>query len=216
MNKKIEENLLDPMTGLRNYECFQKDFEELCAAALEKREDLSLAMVDIDHFMNVNEEYGHETGDKVILSIAKHLRDNTPQNTLLYRYGGDQFAALLPASEKERAFLIIEKIRESYVLDFEGKPNTLQVTISAGISCFPHDGSRTADVVRKAEGALYRAKSSSRNKVYLSREEKMVTKTSHYTYEQLQRLGDLAKKEGLGEAVLLREALDDLLKKYDY
>jgi hypothetical protein len=73
----------------------------------------------------------------------------------------------------------------------------------------------TVEVVRKSEGALYRAKAGGRNRVCLSREEKMVTKTSHYTYEQLQRLSELAKKEGLGEAVLLREALDDLLKKYD-
>lgn len=216
MSKNTQENLTDPMTGFQNYEGFLKDLEELASASAEGCEDLSLAMIDIDFFKKVNDEYGHEIGDKVIISIAQHIKANTPDTARLYRYAGDQFAMLLPATEKERAFLIIERIRESYSTLFENKPITLAVTISAGLACFPHDGTRTADVIRKAEGALYRAKSGSRNKVCLSREEKMVTKTSHYTFEQLKRLSDLAKREGLGEAVLLREALDDLLKKYDY
>lgn len=208
--------MTDQLTGFRNYEQFVKDLEELSQASVEKCQDLSLAMIDIDSFMRVNEEYGHEIGDYVIISIAQHIKSNTPEDALLYRYAGDQFAVLLPSTEKEKAFLIIEKIRETYCVDFDKKPDSLNVTLSAGISCFPHDGTRTADVIRKAEGALYRAKSGSRNKVCLSREEKMITKTSHYTFEQLKRLSELAKREDLGEAVLLREALDDLLKKYDY
>lgn len=216
MSKNNTESLLDSMTGFRSYESFQKDFEELSARALENCEDLCLAMIDIDNFMKVNEQYGHEVGDKVIINISEHIKSNTPQEALLYRYAGDQFAVLMPSTEKEKAFLVLERIRESYSTNFESRPQGLSVTISAGISCFPHDGTRAADVVRKAEGALFRAKAGSRNKVCLSREEKMVTKTSHYTYEQLKRLGELAKREGLGEAVLLREALDDLLKKYDY
>ena len=216
MSKNTLESSIDAMTGFQNYEGFLRDLEELAAASAEVCEDLSLAMIDIDFFKKVNDEYGHEIGDKVILSIAQHIRANTPDTAKLYRYAGDQFAVLLPSTEKEKAFLIIERIRETYSIGFENKPITLDVSISAGLACFPHDGTRTADVIRKAEGALYRAKSGSRNKVCLSREEKMVTKTSHYTFEQLKRLSDLAKREGLGEAVLLREALDDLLKKYDY
>ena len=216
MSKSAQENLIDEMTGFQNYDGFLKDLEELAVISTETCEDLSIAMIDIDSFKKVNDEYGLEVGDKVIRSIAQHIMANTPDTAKLYRYAGDQFAILLPAAEKEKAFLIIEKIRESYAVSFEGKPIALNVTISAGLSCFPHDGTRTADVIRKAEGALYRAKSGAKNKVCLSREEKMVTKTSHYTFEQLKRLSDLAKKEGLGEAVLLREALDDLLKKYDY
>lgn len=216
MSKSSYQPTLDKLTGFCDYESFLRDIDELSSKALDACEDLSLAMIDIDHFMIVNQEYGHEIGDQVIISISKHLRKSTNECAKLYRYAGDQFAVLMPATEKEMAFLIIEKMRESYLTEFENKPTALNVTLSAGISCFPHDGTRTADVMRKAEGALYRAKSGARNKVCLSREEKMVTKTSHYTYEQLKRLSELAKREGVGEAVLLREALDDLLKKYDY
>ena len=69
--------------------------------------------------------------------------------------------------------------------------------------------------MRKAESALFRVKQNGRNKVLLAREEKMIPKTSHYTADQLQALTKLSKREGIGEAILLREALDMLLKKYD-
>lgn len=92
---------------------------------------------------------------------------------------------------------------------------TLSFTFSTGLSAYPDDGSRAREVIRRADGAMYRAKNTGRNKVCLAREEKMVTKTSHYTQEQLERLSKLAKAEGVGEAVILREALDDVLKKYD-
>jgi diguanylate cyclase (GGDEF)-like protein len=189
----------------------------MTAEALEKNEDLTLAMIDIDHFANVNNQYGHAVGDEVIKSVANHIILNVPENANIYRYAGEQFAILLPDTEKEKAFLSMEKLRESYKFtgtDGEGKD--INITFSIGISSSPEDGSRINEIVRKAEGALFRAKKSGRNKVSLSREEKMITKTSHYTYEQLQRLSELAKKEGTGEAILLREALDDLLKKYDY
>lgn len=217
MGKTENLGLVDRMTGLKNYECFINEFEELSLTAIEKSEDLALAMIDIDHFLKVNDEYGYSVGDEVISAVANHIIRSCPENAEIYRYAGDQFAVLLPNTEKERAFLMMEKLRENFKFDSHAEDKkAINITISIGISCVAEDGTRIAEVVRKAEGALFRSKKSGKNKVSLSREEKMVTKTSHYTYEQLQRLSELAKKEGMGEAVLLREALDDLLKKYDY
>lgn len=206
-------NMQDALTGCRSYEAFCADVDALLKSSSEQCEDLSLVMVDIDKFLGVNETMGHDAGDAVLKAVAAHLTESLPGGTV-YRYGGDQFAALLPGSGKEAAFLLTEKAREAW----QTKPGhmTNGVTVSAGIACCPEDGSRASELVRKSEGALFRAKAGGANRVCLSREEKMVTKTSHYTYEQLQRLAALAKKEGMGEAVLLREALDDLLKKYDF
>jgi two-component system chemotaxis response regulator CheY len=119
---------------------------------------------------------------------------------------------------KEEAFLQIEKMRAAMTEQLWMAPDItepFQISISVGVATYREDGTNIVELMRKADGALYRAKSTGRNKVCLAREEKMVTKTSHYTTEQLQRLSDVAKSRQLGEAILLREALDDLLKKYD-
>lgn len=208
--------LTDRLTGLKNYECFTNEFGKLLSEAQEKNEDLTLAMVDIDMFMRINDEFGYEIGDRVIREVGDYIMRNTPEGTEVYRYSADEFSVLFSNTEKERAFLIMEKLRDAFNPDIWEGEKRVNATLSIGISSCPEDGSRINEIVRKAEGALFRAKKAGRNKVCLSREEKMVTKTSHYTYEQLQRLSELAKKEGLGEAILLREALDDLLKKYDY
>ena len=94
-------------------------------------------------------------------------------------------------------------------------PDGSPVTLSAGIAAFPEDGNTYSEIVRKADGAMYRGKLVGHNRVCLAREEKMITKTSHYTADQLKRLTKVSKAEGVGEAVLLREALDTLLRKYD-
>lgn len=218
MGNKVETSK-DTMTGCRSYEGFIADFEGLIGEANESRKEISLVMLDIDQFKRINDDYGHQAGDEIIKSLARHLFSHIKDSYLIYRYSGDQFAIIMPDTEKECAFLLMEKIRETLTFEDlqrqDNKEFKIKTTISAGISSFPDDGNRVAEVVRKAEGALYRAKSSGRNKVCLSREEKMITKTTHYTYEQLQRLAELAKEEGIGEAMLLREALDDLLKKYD-
>lgn len=214
MNENL--GLTDRLTGLKNYECFTSEFEEMISASIDRNEDLTLAMIDIDRFMSINDEYGHAVGDEVIIQVSQHISRNVPENAEIYRYSGDEFAVLLQDTEKEKVFLMMEKLRDSFSFDNKEGEKQITVTLSIGISSSPEDGSRIAEIVRKAEGALFRAKKSGRNKVCLSREEKMITKTSHYTFEQLQRLSELAKKEGMGEAILLREALDDLLKKYDY
>ncbi len=136
-----------------------------------------------------------------------------PKDARAYRYGGDQFAVLFPERyEKEDVFLAMEELRRGCRVIL---PDGRAQTVSVGIASAPDDGASYLDLVRKAEGAMYRAKAGDCNRVCLAREEKMVTKTSHYTAEQLKRLTKVSKREGVGEAVLLREALDALLRKYD-
>jgi diguanylate cyclase (GGDEF)-like protein len=209
----------DALTGVGNYQAFMEAFEEEVAKAGEKGQDLSLAMIDIDFFKRVNDEHGHIVGDEVIKMTADHLSKSVSGSGTVFRYGGEEFVIVFPGTEKERAFLLLEQVRNSFdkehVFETENGKVKLKLTFSAGISSHPEDGGRLKDIIRKADSALYRAKASGRNKICLSREEKMVTKTSHYAQEQLERLSKLAKSEGVGEAVLLREALDDLLRKYD-
>lgn len=208
----------DELTGVKGYEAFLQAFHEEILKAEQEGTPISLGLVDIDNMRAINDQHGHEIGDQVLKWLAKHLEDTASGRGIIFRYRVDEFILLLPNTEKEDAFLLLEKARASAEkhLAFEagGKTASLEVPFSAGISSYPEDGSRRDDVLRKAEEAMIRAKTTGRSKTCLSRQEKMVTKTSHYTKRQLEDLAQLAKREGVGEAVLLREALDDLLRKY--
>lgn len=192
------------------------------AEAAESDGSVSIALVDLDNFGRVNDEHGTDAGDKVLQMTAQRLSRLGLEGQSLFRQtfrnGGDEFVILMPGVEKEDAFLALERERADFSRDHEietsaGK-QSIALTFSAAVATFPEDGTRPQDILRKASDALYRAKSTGRNKVSLAKEERMVTKTSHYTQAQLARLSHLAKREGVGEAVLLREALDELLRSY--
>lgn len=205
-------NLVNETLQFPLAEEFEKDLTAALDAAAEV-DTVVLAMIDMDGCHPMNQRFGWEVGDQLLIQTGEHLRAHLPKGGRLYRYAGDEFALLFPEGmEKEDAFLAMEAMRASYpVQSPEGEPQTITI----GLAAAPEDGARYADLLRKAEGALHRGKVGGRNRVCLAREEKMVTKTSHYTVEQLQRLTKLSKREGIGEAILLREALDALLRKYD-
>ena len=205
----------DEMTGLPGYPVFVSDLDRWAGTD----ETVSVALVDLDMFGRLNEQLGTEAGDAVLGRLADCLRDVVADQGTIYRYGGDAFGVLLRGIEKEQAFLLLEEGRRAFaglLVAAEGTGSQgSKSTVSVGVACMPDDGADPKEVVRKANEALYRAKSTGRNKVSLAREEKMVTKTSHYSQGQRQGLSRLAKRMGVGEAVLLREALDDILRKYN-
>jgi diguanylate cyclase (GGDEF)-like protein len=208
----------DKLTGCRLYNQFDSEFESMIMAADNDLGDISLVMFDLDDFKGINDNYGHKTGDSVLITVAGFCKPFHDDGHYVYRYGGDCFAILMLGVEKEEAFLQIERMRADMTGQLwvaPGITEPFQISISIGVATYREDGTNIVELMRKVNGALYRAKSTGCNKVCLAREEKMVTKTSHYTTEQLQRLSDVAKYRQLGEAILLREALDDLLKKYD-
>jgi diguanylate cyclase (GGDEF)-like protein len=173
---------------------------------------LTLALLDLDNCLELNKNLGGEAVDDMMIRLLGHFKRGLPENCSMYRFSGDCFTVIMPGRDKEDAFLLIERLRaEANICAADGTP----ITLSAGIATAPEDGSMYFEFVRKADGAALRAKQQGKNRVCLAREEKMVTKTSHYTPQQLQKLTELSKNLGAGEAVLLREALDLLLQKYD-
>jgi len=213
--------MADRLTGFLT----RKQFDDLLREKLEGSRDggreISLLMIDIDFFKTVNDSHGHAAGDAVIRRVASCIREHCDSGAVFGRYGGEEFAVLLPAMEREQAFLAAERVRAAMeetgrysVNNEEDDSIEVNVTISAGVAAFPTDGRDASELLRKVDQALYRAKNTGRNKVCIAQEEKMATKTTHYTLTQLERLARLAKEENIGEAALLREALDDLLFKY--
>jgi diguanylate cyclase (GGDEF)-like protein len=211
--------LYDPLTGLLTRKAFEDSFVAALEQAQATQSSLSLAMLDIDNFLLINNQLGHAGGDIVLKGLAEILKQMGDE-VLLARYGGDEFAILFPNTEREQAFLKLERVRAEVEgrTGFSDGVSTVEIrmTLSAGIAAFPIDGNDANELMRKADGADYRAKVGGRNKIVLSYEERMAPKTSHFTLTQLERLAALAKEQDVGEAVLLREALDDLLVKYQH
>jgi len=218
MAKKRSDGL-DDLTGVPGNESFRRGLSEGLAVAEGEGACLSVAMVDIDFFKKINDEEGAAVGDAVLKAVADHLAVAVEEKGTVYRRGGDEFALLMPGVEKEEAFLLLEEARRTFEgardLQVGGEKVSLQVSVSVGLASYPDDGAGDQELVRKADDAVFRAKSGGRNKVCLARDERMVTKTSHYTQGQLERLSKLSGEEGVGDAMLLREALDDLLRKYE-
>jgi diguanylate cyclase (GGDEF)-like protein len=182
--------------------------------ATENGQPVSLAFLDIDNFLFINNTFGHAGGDQVLKSISGILQEQVGKHATAARYGGDEFALIFSNTEREQTFLTMERIRSAIESQERFGEVATQVTITGGIAAYPIDGSSESEILRKADQAMYRAKKTGRNSIRLAYEEKMAPKTSHFTLTQLERLSNLSMEEGVGEAVLLREALDDLLFKY--
>ena len=196
----------DPLTGLPGREVLEARMN----AAIESgggAEPVSLAVFDVDLLGRINRDQDRAAGDGAIALLADAAAEAFPgPDRMVCRFGGDAVAVLFAGMEKERAFMAAEEFRRSLAA---------RLSVSAGVAACPDDADGAAALCIKATEALYRAKVSGRGKACLAREEKMVTKTSHYTQGQLMGLRRLAEREGIGEALLLREALNDLLRKHN-
>lgn len=207
----------DKLTGLLSTAYFRHLLrEELLPQAQERSDPLSIALVDIDQFSALNKDYGRRAGDAALVQVANTLKEALPENAIISRYSGDEFCAALPDARLDDTFSLAEEFRRRVTdLRWEEWPE-LRVVCSIGLAAFPTNGEWDVELMRQADGALYTAKITGRNKVALPlTDSRMVTKTSHYSDPQLRRLSHLAKTVKRNEAGLLREALDDLLKKYN-
>ena len=214
-NKKTQHHSkVDEALNLTEGKGFEEDLQEyLSADNAEEGDNIIIVLIDLDHFMRVNDNFGFDEGDRVLIETGKHIQKYVGEQGTVYRVAGDEFGIIYKGEmEKEEVFLLMEEMRKNYQIKL---PNNEAMTLSIGIATAFENASRYQELFRMAESAMFRAKFSGRNKVALAREEKMVPKTSHYTQDQLKRLNTLSKREGIGEAILLREAMDMLLKKYD-
>jgi diguanylate cyclase (GGDEF)-like protein len=208
----------DTLTGLLTQPYFRHLLrEETIPQATETGEPLTLALLDLDRFLALNQEHGPECGDAVLRGVAALLQEVLPEGTAISRYSGDEMAVLLPGTRLDDAFTLFDAFRRRLaetVFD-DGPCRGMRITTSIGLASYPTDGANDVELLRAADHALYIAKQTGTNKVALPlQDSRMVTKTSHYTDTQLKRLRALAETVEKTDAILLREALDDLLKKY--
>ena len=157
---------VDPLTELPNRRAFKRDLERMIETARNERKPLSLAFCDIDHFKTFNDQYGHETGDRVLRYVAAALARAFDKHGLVGRFGGEEFVVALPAMTLPNAHKAVDAAREQlgarHLVSATDNSDLGSVAFSAGVTTFT-DGDGSAELLRRADEALYRAKASGRN-----------------------------------------------------
>jgi diguanylate cyclase len=162
------ESLTDPLTGLGNRKYFDRSIDMAVQNALASGEPLSLLMFDIDHFKSFNDSYGHLTGDQVLRLVATSLKQTIKGQDITARYGGDEFAVVLPNTALRQALTVADHIRRAVMSKELKKKSTGEmlgrVTISIGVSMLK-PGDDTDSLIERADACLYAAKRAGRNRV---------------------------------------------------
>ncbi|MCH4811082.1 GGDEF domain-containing protein [Vreelandella neptunia] len=156
----------DPLTGLHNRRHFNTVFDHECRRAQQNSSHLSLLMLDVDHFKKINDHFGHDAGDSVLVEIASRLRQHFHGMDVVCRFGGEEFIALLPATSvnaaQEHANALLKAVSQQAMI-YHGEPLG-QVTLSCGVASFPNHTEEPQKLLRLADEALYQAKHSGRNR----------------------------------------------------
>ena len=168
MNALKESAFRDGLTGLYNRKFLDEHSKKLIPQAKREGMNIAVLMLDMDHFKAVNDEYGHDIGDKVLKELARILLETVRDSDLVIRYGGEEFIVLLVGvNSEEDAMNVAQKIgknvRDNEIDVYAG--NKLKKTVSIGLSMFPTDGATIEATMKNADIALYEAKNSGRDKV---------------------------------------------------
>ncbi len=153
---------LDALTQMWNRGAFQRRLMETLAEAEQNQEPASLLLADLDHFKSYNDQAGHLGGDQALQCVAKLLKETARSEDHVSRFGGEEFAVILPSTGKLNALKLAERIR--LAMD----RLTLPLTLSVGVATFPQDGHGLDELLRSADEALYEAKRLGRNRVVLA------------------------------------------------
>ena len=161
-------SITDGLTSLWNYRFMNMRLAQEVERAIRFQRSLSVLVIDIDHFKQINDRFGHQRGDAILAEIANRIVSETrAQVDTVARYGGEEFVLILPETPLEGAGVVAEKVR-SRVADTPfggGDEEPISVTVSIGIACFPQHGAKPQTLVRAADQALYEAKGRGRNAV---------------------------------------------------
>lgn len=159
-------SLTDALTGLYNRRHLDSNLEKEFLRAKRYHNELSIAVIDIDFFKKVNDTYGHLCGDYVLKEVAYMILDTLRKTDMVFRYGGEEFVAILTETPVEKAVIPLERLRktiEEYPFVYNGVK--FQVTISVGLNSTKSDAETAGEFLDGADKALYSAKNSGRNRV---------------------------------------------------
>ena len=165
--KKVQElSITDFLTEVSTRRYFLKRFSEEIRRAIRHKSNLALLMLDLDHFKEKNDRFGHLVGDVILKEVAGILKADLRETDLIGRYGGEEFAIVLTRTDRHRAVQVAERIRENVERTvFKAYDELVSTTVSIGVSVFPDEGVDIKTLIEVADKALYKAKESGRNRI---------------------------------------------------
>ena len=161
----------DAVTGLYNRHYMASHLDTLVKGLADTSKKLSVALLDIDHFKQVNDTYGHKAGDDVLHDFADRVARNVRGVDLAARYGGEEFVVIMPETGTDQAEIIAERLREAIAEEpftISGSDDKLEITVSIGLACCDATTKSSSEILEKADQALYRAKDQGRNQVIVA------------------------------------------------
>ena len=163
----------DGLTGISNRQSVEKSLQIEFERSKRYNSPLSLILLDVDHFKDVNDTYGHQKGDEILIAFASLLKKACRANDIAARYGGEEFLMILPQSNAQGAFKIAERVRKEMMkISFTGNESNFAVTVSCGVAEFNKDYESINKLITVADRALYEAKNGGRNKTILGKGKK--------------------------------------------
>ncbi|UZD66104.1 diguanylate cyclase [Marinobacter sp. AN1] len=167
-NALKEESIRDPLTGLYNRRWLDEVLEREIPRALREQRPLTFCIMDLDHFKRVNDDWGHDVGDRILVALAKLLQDGSRKQDVAARFGGEEFVLVLPGIDPQSALEVVGRLRSAFSdMDFSpGGP--VRLTFSAGLACVPGHASDRETLFRMADRALYQAKEQGRDRVVIA------------------------------------------------
>ena len=154
----------DPLTGLLNRKAFGEASERSCVRATRSGDTVGMLYIDLDGFKQVNDTFGHDKGDRVLIEAGERLHDCLGEGETLARLGGDEFAVLIDSVDGERPVELAEAILESLGRPIRGLPNDVRVGASIGIALRSSDGIEISTLMQDADAAMYMAKRNGRSR----------------------------------------------------
>ncbi len=166
-NETKEMSLTDSLTRIANRRHFDLILENELKRGRGFAHYVSLAMIDLDHFKQFNDRYGHQAGDQLLISIASRLKSTVRDTDLVARYGGEEFAIIFPETSNRAALRVCERVRGAIENNYISikKLGKVGTTISIGVATYPESAQTAQELIHKADLALYRAKKLGRNRV---------------------------------------------------
>lgn len=157
----------DQLTNLPNRYLLNTEFSNKLEEARRNGNQLAVLFFDLDDFKNINDIFGHETGDLLLKEVAERISGNIRRYDLFSRFGGDEFVMIMPfLNDHSEIYILLEKIIASFSDEFRLANNPVKVTTSIGVSIYPNDGSTPDKLLKNADLAMYRAKADGRNRYH--------------------------------------------------